>query len=640
MKTYNFIYNIDRDALISRLASLLPLFIPIVIIAGLAMSLVINRLDYAIRGLIIAIPALLASKYLHKSFEIDLDFKESIIVYPFKQKKLTLIYFILFNLSIIILSLFPIRNWYYIAIISLLYSIIFIQIFSYSFNVNFILCEIVLVLLNSIYSVTQKTPLYFGGTDIPSHLFMSSVTNLSGHVIPVDLSLLYTYFPLFHILISESSYLLGLTITSSFFLIAAPIYIVSVVFVYYILKSVDVPPQLSLLSTFAFSSTNTVLYHGTYMISRTIAFIGFLILIYTIYRRKSRDKKHLYSILSILFSIFILIVHQVSLPQIIMVLCLLLLCEKLIFNKCYFPKNFIILLSTLFLSYWLYISYLFTKSIVEARLKSQYYDTLIIKPTIHVGNQWSYILEHLDVPIFLFFALVGIGYVLCKRGNNYYKVFSLFSLLSLILYVPNPIQMLWQTMDLFRFDRFMLLITPFMSFAMATGIVVYLKYLLSHGVSNKKIMSIYLVILIFVFVSFVYSAPESDISFSKYPKTYFTSGELTGFGYIFENVPYGSSLYSDYYTSRFFIQNKFSLSEKLNLPFYNNYAVKNINEISAYKGYFLMRNNDYNKSGLVFSSNGYYVYNSSIPNQIEIYSILNNDNKIYSSSELSVYHNI
>lgn len=639
MKRYKLTYNINKDALISKFATLLPLFIIIIIITGFALSLVINRIDYAIRGLVVTIPALLASLILHKILGIEFDFEESIIVYPLEQKRLTSIFFILFNLSIIVLLLFPLRNWYYVGIMILLYSIIFIQIFSYKFNASFILYEIMLTLLNAIYSVTQKAPLYFGGTDIPNHLFMSTVTYLSGHIIPTDLWIFYANFPLFHILIAESSYILGLTINSSFYIITAPIYIISVVFVYYILRSVDVPSQLSLLSALIFSSTNTVLYYGTYMVNRTIAFIGFLIFIYSIYRQRVKSKKHLYVIITIISSVFLLIVHQVSLPQIIALIFLLILCEKLILSKSYLSKNLLLLVITMMSSYWIYVSYLFTKFIIKNQLGKHNYETLIIKPTIEVGNQWNYILEHLDVPIFLFFALIGIGYVLWKRKNNYYKVFSLFSLFSLLLYVPNPIQLLWQTMELLRFDRYMLFVSPFMAFAMASGIILYIKYLLNRGVSNKKIMSICLVFLIFVFTSFVYSAPESDISFSKSPKTYFTSGELTGFDYVFNNIPYGSSLYSDYYTSRFFIQNKFSLSEELNLPFYKSHVIKDIKEIPSYRGYFLMRNNDFNKSGLVLKSNGYRVYNSSIPNQIEIYSILDNRNKIYSSPEFSIYDN-
>src|SRR5690606_9704159 len=68
------------------------------------------------------------------------------------------------------------------------------------------------------------------------------------------------------------------------------------------------------------------------------------------------------------------------------------------------------------------------------------------------------------------------GYLLLARHRGYLPVFGLFALASLVFYAPTPLKFVQQWMDLLRFDRFMLLVSPFMGLVMAFGIVAFVQW--------------------------------------------------------------------------------------------------------------------------------------------------------------------
>src|SRR5690606_26488832 len=101
----------------------------------------------------------------------------------------------------------------------------------------------------------------------------------------------------------------------------------------------------------------------------------------------------------------------------------------------------------------------------------------------------------LDKSIFLFFALIGISFLLKNYRNNYASVLGLFALLTLIFYVPNPLNTIWQFKVLFRLDRFMLFVSPFMAFVMGYGLYIFWNYMSKYA--PRKVNSAALVVLLF-----------------------------------------------------------------------------------------------------------------------------------------------
>lgn len=622
----------NRQKILTFFASALPSLAIILIIGGLLMAYILKRPDFAIRGMIWAIPIILSSfflthyRYMEYRHKINIDnnpnFKK-IISFSFSQKTIILLFGILYVFSILVITISSYRPWYYFVIISIIDILIFIQIFSKDVRPGIILLEIIFILINLTYGVTLKYPFYFGWTDIIGHLFMSDVTYLSGHIVPIDLSIYYTYFPLYHILITESSYLLGIDLKTSLFIILGFIFAVHIIFIYYLFDITVHNKQLSLLTCLLLSISYNVVFYGAYMVTRTMAYLGFIIMLYLIYKGYGDRNSEIYKVLTIFFAIFIILVHQVSVVQIIIIMFILLLCERFVNNKIYLKKEFFILINVMFLAYWFFEAYLFVNNVIYSHTRPNDFNDAIIKPTVVPGNEWSFLVTHIDSSLFVFFAIIGIGYIFWKQKQGYACVFSLFVLTTIILYIPNPIQTLWQTMELFRFDRFELLLNPFMVFIMAAGINTFYDYLLRQISIKKSNTIMILLFAIFAFTSVISTASDSkEMKFGLKisDPVYFDNGELEGFNYVFDHIPFGSTLYSDYYTSRFFDRKKFNESEKLKIPYYYSDQIDNVDNISQYKGYFINRDKVFN-----IDKKELYENSSSM------------DNKIYSDYGVDIY---
>jgi hypothetical protein len=464
-------------------ARALPYLLIVAYIVGLLWSIAIGKYNFAISGSILAIPALVAAIALLHIYHRDPDtLSGSVPLFPFEQKTLVLLFGIAFFLVIVLGLICPVESPYFLIGIVLLYTIILLQIFSRGHRPTVILIEIILAMACLIYETTLKYPYYFGWTDIPAHIFMSTVTYVSGHAIPPDLSTGYAYFPLYHIWIALSSHVLALGIKPTLFLITCPVYVMVTVFLFYLFKRVTGNVQISLLACLLYSIDSTVTFYGAYMITRAAAYIGFALLLYLLIHRENRydldNRKNIrFRALAILVTVYILLIHQVSTPLILFLLLLLLGCEWFVGSAKHLQSSFFIFEVVLFLAYWFYVAFDFSQSVAVTRIRPDAFNAPVIMENLQPYSPFTFLFDHVDVLIFLFFAILGIGYLLWRQKPAHASVFGLFALLTIVLYLPTPIQALWQLRTLFRFDRFMLLISPFMAFVMGWGLYTVSGYL-------------------------------------------------------------------------------------------------------------------------------------------------------------------
>ena len=88
------------------IASFFPLFIIAMVAAGIAIAYFIDRPDFAIRGLLVAVPAIFSAIFLSKMFRHELAHEESLLKrIPLNQRTTVLAFITLYLLSIVILSL-------------------------------------------------------------------------------------------------------------------------------------------------------------------------------------------------------------------------------------------------------------------------------------------------------------------------------------------------------------------------------------------------------------------------------------------------------------------------------------------------------------------------------------------------------
>ncbi len=193
-------------------------------------------------------------------------------------------------------------------------------------------------------------------------------------------------------------------------------------------------------------------------------------------------------------------------------------------------------------------------------------------------------------------------------------------------------------MTLFRFDRFMLLISPFMAFAMAAGIYILYSHLSDNGKKSGWMIVISVLVAIFVLSSIYYNGPESKPILSDPVREYFTSDEIQGFNYFMDHVDSGSALYSDYHAHRFFIQQNFSKSQELDLPFFRSYTISDVDEIPTYDGYVVIRQKQFLDGGIYTGSgSSNFLYGPEDGNDVALSSSLSKDAKIYSNSGVELY---
>jgi hypothetical protein len=326
------------DSYIERFFRIYPLFLLIIVLGSLSLIFVMKLESYYSYAIILSTVILISVLFI--LFAKNLSFELSdIYVFSLNKSHLITLYLIIFIWSVIYLVLTNDRSEIYIFLLLLLYLIIFLQIFTGKTSSSIILTEIAASMLNFIYGVTFVYPLYFGTTDILPHINIARIIAETGRTLPESM-FLYSKFPLYHILVAISAHITNLDIVDSLFLITAPVFVVSLLFIYLLFYLVSNNKQISLLSCLVYSWSSVVLFHGTYMVTRVLAFVYFVILFYLNYRLNTSNPGHsgtsiYFKFFALLFTISIVLAHQVSAAQISVLLILFLISEYLSHDEGY-----------------------------------------------------------------------------------------------------------------------------------------------------------------------------------------------------------------------------------------------------------------------------------------------------------------
>lgn len=626
-----------RLAHINDLANYYLPLIPFGLFIGFILACVLQRFDLAIRALVIAVPSIIAYIFLKR---VDIG-KRDILdhnIFISIGIRCTPIYGIIYCLSILALLCCSYRPWYYFVLISALFAVICIQIFHEKSSPRIILMEIIFAQLNIFYGIFVTYPLYFGGTDILPHLFFAQVTKLLGSTIPLDLSYGYSSFPLYHIYLAEGSNILGLDLYFTYLLLCVIPFVVVILAIHRIIQIISGNELVALLTCLVYSIMPTVVTYGNYMITRVFAYIGFIFIVLLLYTRQNSHFSLARLTVLIIMSLYVILVHQASILQILFLLSLIFFCEYLTNKNKYLTIKYLTFLCILFLSCWIYFGHSFFTSMINSRFEAlNFEDISYLNPGIQQGDIVTYLYSHIDISLLLFFTLCGIAYLL-HHADRYSFVYGVFILISLPLFIPSPIQTLWFTQVLLTADRIVLLLSPFFSFAMAYGIILVVSTANIHKeVSALKLLPI-LIIFTFSFLSIaVTNGNDSyDMPFEK-DRWYFNEIELVSLKFI-DNIPFGSTMYSDYYISRYIAAREFSKSQTLNLPYYVSNNL-NKNEPMADTGYIVLRYSEFITNRLRFASQVgglIYIFDPTPDNVVMIEYTIQNSNKIFDDFYIEV----
>ena len=629
---------LDFRALLNGiLATKFHYLIILVILAGIAATVTMNRLDYAVRALIYIVPGLLATLFLWNLYRNGEKYPQTLLLMQPHRKFFQILFVVLFALSLLALYFSLTRPWYYFVLVTLLFCCIFLQIFSDTLKPSVILFEISCVMGNLIFGLQLKYPLYFGLTDIIPHLYLSTVTFLSGHIIPLDLDYSYAWFPLYHIFIAEGTNLLGVDVKTAFILLTSLSFIVMIWVLYLLFFQITKNVQTSLLISLFFSTMPVVITYSTYVVTRVMAVFGFIFFLYLAHKQIHSSKWRSFTVLTILFSLYLILVHQVSIIQIIFLLIIFVGLEVLI-NDYYAIKTkiitFIILTST---TYWLFTSFFLTSVILQTVDSATIPKLSETMSQINPGNEFIFLENNLSSAIIIFFVLAGTGYLCWAYKSKYPAILGLFALITSPLYFPSPLTASAMAMITFRIDRFSLLISPFIAAALAIGLLILLSTLNRN--SYARAGAIIFGVVIFSYLCFsaltVENASDSLDIAPHEGRTFFTEPEMSAFGFIPQFAIPNSTITSDKFASRMFEKRYFSETKALGLPsFFTTFKLQSTDIFTYEGGYFIFRDEELKRSDLKFESKSLDYAESLKPTEDILYKFSN-----MSSSSLKIYDN-
>lgn len=630
-------FSTDGHGVLERLSETYT-YVPLVVLSlGVLLALVLGTPALARRGLALAAVPAIGAFLLLRSREARTTFHS--LAYPLPNRTLQAAFVVAFDASVVVLALETYRPWYYFGLIALLYVLVLLQIVGGA-RAWAIVLQLSGIMLSWTYGLTLKYGLFFGGTSTFMHRFYADLTASSGALVPADLTS-YALFPLYHTFVAGVANLLGVSVTAVIAGIAPIPFVVTIVLVYALARGITNHEQIGQLTALFYSLLPSVLYASPYVITRTMAFVGFVAVLYVAYSRH-RFSTIQYGILLGAFVGYISLVHHVSTPQFLSLLLLLAAFEWLVTDHRFVGIPLVALGVTTAI-YWGTIASQFTQRIVETFLApGKYSSPDVVGSATESSRHLTYYLQN-NVLILLVF--VGIG-ILLWHHSGYGAVFGLFALCTFALYVPSPIHLISQTVHLLRMDRYMLFLSPFVAFAMAIGLYGLQDELRSLSLTRRPAVRIGVVVLvvgIFAASSLTAASTASnaadseDLSWTG-PPVHLTDDELRGMEFVPSNVPADSRVAGDWQTARFYRPYAYDFrgADEYDVPIYDRETIGSTDDVYAYEGYLVVRTELFDNGELLLGGAG-KGQRSSFENEEAMADAIGNADVIYANDGVRIY---
>lgn len=599
----------------SKIMVLFPHLLILIGLLGIIITLfVMKRPDLTIRSLVLILPLFISGILLIRC-KGNKEYKRSRFTrYNLARfNHLTLVFLLILFICIISLYQNSERPLEFFLLISSASGIIFYQIFLSNSSIRqaVILLEISIVSLTLIWGVTLNYPLYFGGTDPLQHLYIiDAITNLN-HVSIPDSD--YNSFPLFHILIAIGAQLSGLPLTISLFVIMGLIWQIGILTAYIYFKKLTGSNSLALVACLMFALNSSVIYHGMYPVTRSLAFIFFLLMLYLLLVPSKNNHKN--NILMSIITLALILTHHYTAMLVIPLLILYYAIYSFTvrnLKKRKYVAMYTIFYSTSFISYLLLTNYSLVKKIIISNLNSLLSEgpTNIESVVSHTSYALSFIVNNSYSAFALLLSLLGIGYIFYSKHDYILsndRLIGVLCVVSLIFFIPGPFDIL-PISDIFILYRFELLVSPFIALGMAYGIMFIIRQRRNEHSSNNHVkskpnylvISICTTIVILTVISSLISNNNNIDSSEMVPikdsPRYFTTSEINSLLFMSSKADTSLAIYSDYYVIR----------DRYHLPDFKPLRVLTGGNISYIdEGYVIFRNEALkNLDVLIFSPNG------------------------------------
>lgn len=496
-------------------------------ILGLSIPLLIGYYNLFLLGIYLAIPMVLGPVVYRKTRSIK---PMSIQIVRVKNgfRWITLLYILVYTISIHVLKFYTIRPLHYFLLIAILGMLFVFQIFAIKCFTNtkvmILQLELIALFLNLIWGVNLKYYYFFGKTDVFPHSWFIQNLNRYGEI--TNHFAVYKSFPLWHILIDSVSVIMepSLATHKMMFLVNGIIYCFLLIFIYKIALKVTGRVRIALMSSLFVSFNPIVINYAMYSIPRSVVSFLLIMLIYLLLCHPDM-RKHMCAVI-LLCSI--VAYHTASMPFIMFVFICLYIFELLIFRS--EPKTvgliFLVMCFVVTISYWSFCAIDLFEAIVfnvaDSAPKGVLTKSIITSPLNELLNYIQYI------PL-LFFVIYGCLHVLdSNRASNRRKAFIVIGLLFVGVTLPGP-GLLLNKLAVLNMDRFGEYTFPFICIAGAAGFIT----LIDKGRAIYNILCGVLVfVMLFLSISNDFTASDNSLVNRPFYTFYLSEGEVDGLKHV------------------------------------------------------------------------------------------------------------
>lgn len=629
-----------------KIVSILSKILPYMIFAA-AMFIVLfllafGRSDLALRSLYLLIPISIAAlmiiikpDWFRKS---SLTPSPHIKLSPASFRNLVLVFMLLNTLSISLLVGENVSTLGYFLFIGLIAAIVFIEILGFGGEENsgrkgVILFQIVIISANIILGQTLRLPLFFGFGDVLAHIYNINTIVETGYITST-MAFDYQYFPAFHIFGAIGNIMSGMDIEVSYFVFNNLFFLISIPIVYLLTGRITRNPYLPMIAALLYAISREAIFNGMYMITRVMAFVFCFLILYLLIRSRANIKLRS---LAIFLVLPLVITHHTTLIHFSVILLVIVILEILLYRKRYVGFNFLAFFTLAYLGYWVCASYPFFKSTVEKYAASQE----IAQITLPAAERSLYLTftNNADAIVVAFLAVCGIVGLIHARRELLVMgtAFIIFSILGLIMYFPVISSFLNRTL---LSSRLQLLVTPFIAFVAAGGLLLLVGKSLNTRTPKRPIIRVAVAVIIIFFLSLsstVIQANFTDFNLQKIlgneNRQYFTDSELAAFDFA---EKYGSEgLYYGDYAAIAYLQRRLGLLVRQTEEVFNPDSVE--------RGFFVFRNYELQsrgKLGFTFwgqdgaAEQTYTYYSGESP---DIQALWEKQNKIFDCGSMYIY---
>jgi len=450
----------------------------------------------------------------------------------------------------------------FLILIFLMYGLSIFHIYSTKIpRVSFILTELIITSLLFRFGMIFSEAYSFPSIDISPHLDLSTAIMNLGSLLPETIGGAYTSFPLYHVLIAATTLVTGGSSYFSSYLVTIPLLIISLIFVYYVSKSLTHSSKISILAALFYLLVPLVLFNATTIMPMTLATGAYFIILYLLFGNESMNKLQVW-ILTVVMLSFMLLVHHMTMPLVLALTALLVICYMIFVGK-FTDKQIgvLILVYSIPLVYWVFVYLGYLIGTFNGRFFSLF-DTGDVTLTVLSTETFesfssSIILGMLPSVLMIILLYFGYWYFIVQRNTRNPMIFLLpCNLVLLIIFIPNILDFSYLISTMLQVIRFRLLLAPLFAIFMGVGCVVIggFLYRLTHK-RNHVACLVILLCLLCVFVSPVMINSTSNDVFDNTEwesSLYFNDQDYSFMLLIPQIVEPGSNLYTDFRVDYYF----------------------------------------------------------------------------------------